>query len=292
MGTYVPVFKQSSIESGDATPPALLPAPTPATRRRIWMIAAMAMLLVSALAVAWRIRPVAVETGNSIVVLPFVNLNPSASDLYFADGLTDEITDELAQMKSLRVVARSSAFQFRGKTLNIHDVGRQLNVAYALEGSVERLENRVKVSAHLERTSDGTHVWSNTYDRQPGDLFSLQSELATAIAARLRTAVGKPGRRKHEASAEAHDLYMQGRYELEQMTPQSVAGATATLQRAVDRDPEYAAAYYALGLAKWTQTLASASQQVTESRRQSATLFRKALALDPDLPDAHAGLAT
>jgi TolB-like protein len=294
VGTYVPVFKRwppPEVQDSAPRPPAnAVPAPGPRVDRRILGGVVALLLIAVAGAAVWRSRAPVADYENSIVVLPFVNLNPAAADLYFADGLTDEITDELAHVKSIRVVARSSAFQFRGKVLNIRDVGRQLNVAYALEGSVERLGSRVKISAHLERVSNGTHVWSNTYERQAGDLFAMQSELATAIASRLRATVA-PIPRKHVASEEAHDLYMQGRYELEQMTPKSVASATATLQRAIDRDPEYAAAYYALGLAKWNQILASDSQQVGESRRESAALFRKALALDPDLSDAHAGLA-
>jgi TolB-like protein len=296
VGTYVPVFSKLSAsgpqEIGSTAPASSVAVEPPAAGRWLWFGIAAVLLVGLAGLVLWRTRPSMAESTNSIVVLPFANLNPAAADLYFADGLTDEITDELAQMKSLRVVARASAFQFRGKAVNIRDIGQQLHVAYALEGSVERQGNRVKISAHLERASDGSHVWSNTYDRQAGDLFALQSELASAIAMRLKASVEPTTHRRHVASEEAHNLYMQGRYELEQMTPQSVDSAIATLQHAVDRDPEYAAAYYALGLAKWNQSRASMSQVTgSTARKESAVLFRKALALDPDLADAHAGLA-
>ena len=286
VGTYVPVFRNREAEAPPASPgPSAM---KPVGRMRIVMGAVLVICLAVA---AWRLRAPRVDNTRSIVVLPFVNLSSAATDQYLADGLTDEITLELAQLKSLKVVSRSSAFQFRGKTVDIREVGRQLNVAYALEGSVERLGNGVNISAHLERVSDGTRVWSKTYRSQAAELFAVQRELAEAIATRLQSAVAGQTRRKHVAGEEAHDLYMQGRYELEQMTPLSVARAEEALQRAIGRDPEYAAAYYALGLAKWNRTLASASQEVDQARKESEVLFLKALELDPELADAHAGLA-
>lgn len=298
VGTYIPVFLKHAespmVDSEPAaemraTAPLVFPKAKPVPRLRIAL--AVALLALAGAAVVWRLETPAPADARSIAVLPFVNLSGAAGDQYFADGLTDEITDELAQAKSLKVVARTSAFQFRGKTSDIRAIGRQLSVAYAVEGNVERFENRVRVSAHLERVADGSHVWSKTYERQSADLFAMQSELAAEIASRLKTSLGGENRRKHVVSAPAHDLYMQGRYELEQMTPDSVARAAGTLQQAVTKDPEYAAAYYLLGQAKWNQPLASDSQQVLPVRRESAALYRKALELDPDLGAAHAGLA-
>jgi TolB-like protein len=303
VGSYAPVFRTvprsatSDVVAGQSET-ALIPPAVRVPKRRIlwfWISTAAALVLCAGGVLTWRMRVSTAENTRSIAVLPFVNLSGSAADSYFGDGLTDEITDGLTQVKSLKVVARSSAFQFRGKSADgigdIHEIGRQLKVAYVLEGSVERFENRVKIRARLERVSDRNQVWSKTYERQTGDLFAVQSELASAIAASLQASVGGSTRRKHEVGGEAHDLYMQGRYELEQMTPQSMARAQETLKRAIDRDPAYAAAYCALGLAKWNQTLASDSQEADAARKESATLFRKALELDPELSDAHAGLA-
>ena len=132
------------------------------------------------------------ESPASIAVLPFTDLTGDPADQYFSDGLTDEITDSLARIKTLRVMARSSAYQFKGKAVDVREVGRLLGVTNVLEGSVERSGDRVKIIAHLERTSDGSLLWSNTYEREASDLFAAQSELAGGIAGGLRVASASP----------------------------------------------------------------------------------------------------
>jgi TolB-like protein len=305
VGTYVPVFH---LTPGPADFQPVVteqpPAPVLAAGRQppniAWWVGAgvlaavLGTLAAFALSRSWFAReefPPA-EADRSIAVIPFANEGAAtAADQYFVDGLTDEITDTLTQQRRLRVVARSSVFQYRGKIIDVREVGRELGVAYVLEGTVQRLGDRVKINARLGRVSDATQVWSKTWERQGGDLFAVRSELASAITSSLQASVGGQPPRKHAAGERAHDLYMQGRYELEQMTPQSLDRAAETLQQAIDRDPQYAAAYYALGQAKWSRSSASASQVVDPARRESVALFRRALELDPDLAEAHAGLA-
>ncbi len=135
----------------------------------------------------------AVGTPPSIAVLPFTDLSADPANKYFSDGLTDEITDSLARLKTVRVIAQSSAFQFKGKTTDVREVGRLLNVTHVLEGSVERSGDRIKIIAHLERVSDGSLLWSNTYERNVSDLFAVQSELAAGIAGGLKIAAEAPG---------------------------------------------------------------------------------------------------
>ena len=164
VGSYVPVFRRKPLEIESAPAVTLTPA-APADRglarpRRAWPYVVAAGALCIALAgAAWRIQAYR-ESPPSIAVLPFANLTADPANQYFSDGLTDEITDSLARIKALRVIARSSAFQFKGKPVDVREVGRSLNVANVLEGSVERLGNRIKIVAHLERVSDGLLLWS------------------------------------------------------------------------------------------------------------------------------------
>jgi TolB-like protein len=231
------------------------------------------------------------ETPASIAVLPFANLSADPANQYFSDGLTDEITDALSRLKTLRVIARSSAFQFKGKAADVRDVGRQLHVATVLEGSVERYGNQVKIVARLARASDGSQIWSGAFERQTADLFSMQSELAAAIAGSLKAAVSEAPAVKHVPAAEAHDYFMRGYYELELQTPDSLDRASQDFQRAIDLDPNYAAAYNGLGAAKFNRASASLTDLPSADLKISEQLMRKALDLDPDLAVAHANLA-
>jgi TolB-like protein len=126
---------------------------------------------------------------DSIVVLPFTNMSADPENEYFADGITEEIIDALVQIQGLHVVARSSAFSFKGKYIDLRVVGEQLKVRTVLEGSVRRADNRVRITAQLVSTADGYHLWSERYDREMKDVFAVQEEIAQAITQRLRGTV-------------------------------------------------------------------------------------------------------
>src|SRR5581483_7821522 len=136
----------------------------------------------------WRghVAPATGETLNSVVVLRFADFSPQKDQEYFSDGLTEEIIDALSRVPNLRVVARTSAFVFKGKPVDVREIGRQLNVAAVLEGSVRKSGDQLRITAQLNRASDGTHLWSRTYDRQLRDIFAVQSEISRAIANQLR----------------------------------------------------------------------------------------------------------
>jgi adenylate cyclase len=284
VGSYVPVFRGRTVEA----PPS---DETRVRRRHIWLYAAAAGVLCIAVAlVVWGALSRR-ESSLSIAVLPFTNLTANPSDQYFSDGLTDEVTDSLARLKTLRVIAHSSAVQFKGKTSDVREVGRLLNVTNVLEGSVERSGDRVKIIAHLERASDGALVWSNTYERNASDLFAVQSELAAGIAGGLKVATGT-GRARHVPNAEAHDLTMKARYDVQQWTTESLARAESEYRHAIDLDPEYAAAYLGLGRVEWDKAGANGLLVRTDAEREGAErCFQKALELDPDLSTARAALA-
>ncbi len=282
--------------------PVLARPQTLAYRAGKWMRRnrAAAVFALAAIAVAgWlylnraRLRPAPAE--QSIVVLPFKNLSADPANQYFSDGLTDEITDAVSQLKPLRVIARASAFALRGTAGDIGEVGRKLNVTNVLEGSVERYGDRVKIVARLERTSDGSQVWSNTYERRTSDLFSVQSELAAKIAENLKASVDVSAPAKHVVrDPEAVDAYMRAMFGTEQFSPKAFAKAEADLRQAIQRDPDYAAAYAALGA-----TIINGASNTVRDRaghlemlKIALPYYRKALELDPDLVAPRVNLAT
>ena len=288
VGAYVPVFHQTIEEV-----PIVVAEPALPRKTRLWVYTTAGVLCVAIVLiglVSWR-AVVLPNSPTSLAVLPFVNLTSDPANQYFADGLTDEVTDSLSRLNSLRVIARSSAFQFKGKNTDIREVGRILNVANVLEGSIEHSGNRIRIVAHLERVSDGFHLWSNTFERNTADLFAVESELASNIAESLKSRTG-PAVAKHVPNAAAHDLVMKGRYEMQQLTTASLNQAESDFQRAIALDPQYAEAYYGLGVARTNQGYARGSIYQTLEERDSAQRFlREALRLDPGLMAAHATLA-
>jgi TolB-like protein len=296
VGTYVPVFHRApgmppSVETApSAMEEPAAPASAPKALHRWWLWFAAGLFPI-ALAAAWALlRPPFAPEPLSIVVLPFTNLGGDSSQQYFADGLTDEITDRLARIPSLRVLARTSAFAFRGKAADVRDVGRELNVSHVLEGSVEWVGGQVRISAHLERVSDGSHVWSSTYDRQAKDLLAVQSELAEAVSRALQLNTGiLPA--SHVAVEEAHELYLRGVFDMQNPVPDSLRKAEESLQQAVRIDPEYGAAWFQLGLAKFNSSSVNGRIRTPAEVAEVKDLYRKAVQLEPDLLEVHAQLA-
>jgi TolB-like protein/predicted Ser/Thr protein kinase len=202
-----------------------------------------------------------VTTGSkpvpSIAVLPFTNLSPDPDNEYFGDGLAEELMNALAQLPGLRVAARTSAFQFRGKDADIRDIGARLNVGTVLEGSVRKAANRLRVTAQLINVADGFHVWSERYDREMADIFELQDEITTAIVEQLRVRLGPereaPTIRRHTDNLDAYALYLKGRYYWNSLIAEGLRRSRECYERAVEIDPEYALAHAALSM--WHQSL-------------------------------------
>ncbi len=262
--------------------------PVHARLPRKWpKFAAMAATIILCAAAAWFFSHRSAEA--SIAVLPFTNLGSDTSSRYLSSGLTGELTETLSRLKTLHVIAPASVAQFSGKKVDVRQAGRMLNVANVLEGSISREGDRVKIIATLERVSDGAALWSNTYERPASDVLAVQSDLASRIARTLW--VPSPAT-KHVPVAEAHDYVMKGRYELQQLTTEHLKQAESDFQRAIDLDPEYAAAYYDLGVSKFNEGAARGSTYQTEEERRSAEqLVQKSVDLDPGLPAAHGLLA-
>jgi TolB-like protein/Tfp pilus assembly protein PilF len=194
------------------------------------------------------------EPRNSIAVLPFANMSDDPEAEYFSDGMTEEIINALTQLEGLRVVARTSSFAFKGKALEIGEVGAKLKVATVLEGSVRKAGTRLRITAQLVNVADGYHLWSERYDREMEDVFAIQDEIARAIADRLQVTLageaGEPLVRPPTESIEAYDLYLKGRFFVNRIAD------------AKGEDP-----------------------------RKGIDFFEQALALDPGYALAHAGIA-
>ncbi len=187
---------------------------------------------------------------RSIAVLPFTNMSSDPENEFFADGITEEIINALAQIEGVRVVARTSAFSFKGKQINLRTVGESLKVTTVLEGSVRKSGDRVRIMAQLISVSDGYHLWSERYDRELKDIFDLQDEIARTIANRLKVSLApeqeKPLVRAGTKNLEAYQLYLKGRFHWNKRTPDGMLKAIEYFQQAIAEDPAYALAYTGL----------------------------------------------
>lgn len=229
---------------------------------------------------------------NAIVVLPFENYSPNHQDEYIADGMTEELTNDLAQWRDLRVVARTSAFAFKGKGEDVRSIGRQLGVDAVLEGSFIRQGDQVRITAQLNRTSDGYHLWSHSYDTETNNLLAVQEQVANSITTAIQQVRGgsPPPIREPTANPRAHDLYLQGEYQLYLNTPASVIKAIDLFNGAVAVDPAFARAWLGIGRAELVATsLTAVTHEESIPRIRQAA--QKALDLDPTLGDAHTLLA-
>jgi len=186
----------------------------------------------------------------TVAVLPFANLSSDQDSEFFADGITEEIINALVQIRNLRVVARTSAFSFKGKQVDLRSVGATLNAGTLLEGSVRRSGDRVRIVAQLINAADGYHIWSERYDRELQDIFQVQDEIARTIADRLKVTIGPEEAetlvRSETKDLEAYQLYLKGRFHWNKRSPDGLRKAIEYFQQAVGKDPGYAVAYAGL----------------------------------------------
>ncbi|RUU58855.1 winged helix-turn-helix domain-containing tetratricopeptide repeat protein [Mesorhizobium sp. M2C.T.Ca.TU.002.02.1.1] len=183
----------------------------------------------------------------SMAVLPFSNLSGDPDQDYFADGIVDDIITGLARINWLLVIARNSTFAYKGRAVDVKQVGRELGVRYVLEGSVRRAGGRVRVIGQMIDASTGTHVWAERFDRNSADIFALQDEIALsavgAIAPSLRRAEIDRVKRKRPDSLDAYDLVLRAQLDVDSGMPEQVKKALVLLERAIELDPAYALAH-------------------------------------------------
>ena len=228
-------------------------------------------------------------TAPSIAVLPFVNMSDDAANEYFSDGLSEELLNLLAKIPELKVASRSSAFFYKGKDFMIDDVGRELNVAHVLEGSVRKAENQLRITAQLIKVEDGYHMWSETWDRELDNIFVIQDEIAAAVVEQLELRLLEGAPRATETDAEAYALYLQGRHFGNLLSREGWQQSNELYRQALDIAPEYAAAW--AGLSRNYINLAGYNLMPhEEGYRLGRENAEKALSIDPGTAPAHAAL--
>jgi TolB-like protein len=227
----------------------------------------------------------------SIAVLPFLDMSPGRDQEYFADGLSEELLNLLTKVPQLRVTSRTSAFSFKGQSVDIRTVAGKLNVAHVLEGSVRKAGNRVRITAQLIDARNDVHVWSETYDRALDDVFAVQDEIAAAVAGALKvTLLSGSAPTSLRTDPQAYTLYLQGKEMVDSGSAEGRTRGVALLQRSLAVAPGYAPAWTHLGRAFLMQAyLSEIPLQSGLARAREAT--EKALLADPQYAPAHARLA-
>lgn len=225
----------------------------------------------------------------SIAVLPFVNLNRDEDNEILSDGLTDELINALTEVEGLHVVARTSAFHFKGGNADIRTVGARLGVRSILEGSVRRAGDRLRITAQLINIADGCHLWSQRFDRRMTDLFDLQEEIAHAIVAALRVKLAGGMATRQHYDSETYSVYLEGRYHSNRRTRQGFLRAVECFEQALARDPRMAPAW--AGLADCHAFLGPlAGIPADEALRKAKAAALQALDIDSSLAEPHCSL--
>ena len=188
------------------------------------------------------------SSSKSIVVLPFENMSPEKDQDYFCDGITEEIINTLAHIDSLKVIARTTSFAFKGKYVDVRNIGKELGVDTILEGSLRKSGDRLRITAQLIRVSDGTHIWSEKYDREMKDIFEIQDELSMAIVEELKIHLFEEERKQilkiKTQNLAAYNYYLKGRYYWNNSrTKEGIEKTIRYYEQAIEADPDYALAY-------------------------------------------------
>jgi adenylate cyclase len=244
--------------------------------------------------VAQEVATLPLPDKPSIVVLPFVNLSKDPDQEYFSDGLTEVLTGDLSRISSLFVIARDSAFTYKGKAVKVQDVGREMGVRYVLEGSVLKVDDQVRITAQLIDATTGYHLWSERYDRPLHNILTLQDEIVRKIVTtlKLQLALEEIGDivRKHTDNLEAYDAYLRGVAYSLRFTQEGNAQARQMFEKAFTLDPQYAEACARLSLTYMMDWVFRWSADFQTLERASA-LAKQAVALDDSLPWAHVSLS-
>ena len=239
------------------------------------------------------VAPVEAPLEASIAVLPFVNMSSDPEQDFFCDGMADELINALTQVDGLRVVARTSSFAFRDVELGATEVGERLGVATLLEGSVRKSGKRIRITAQLVRTSDGFHLWSERYDRELSDVFTIQDDIARAIVEHATSEImGRPAApmvKMPTANQEVYNLYLEARYHRADESREGVDRAIELLGRALDLQPDFAPGHAFLALC-YTSLSLYGLVPLAHALPNAERAVARALELDDSLVDAHRAL--
>jgi len=293
------------------------------TNKRMNAIIIFGLSLVVLLLIVDRVFNITRAPGNydhdkSIAVLAFADMSPNKDQEYFSDGISEEILNLLAKVTDLKVTSRTSSFAYKGKEENIKQMGKELNVAHILEGSVRKSGNTLRITAQLINSKDGTHIWSETYDRELSDIFKIQDEIAGHVTQQLKATLLNE-LEVTPPDPKAYDLYLQGMFNWNKLTPESLDEALKYFEMALDIDANYALAYAGIadvwigklqqGLATYAESIPKIEEAVSKGMSLDSTLaeiyeskahscwinwkfdesriaFKKAIQLNPNLSRA------
>jgi TolB-like protein/tetratricopeptide (TPR) repeat protein len=284
-GGYTPVFRQPERTIEEAAPGPERARPRLVKRLRLTTMLAVLGLVLAASALWWvqhKSAPI------PIAVLPLTNLSEDPANDYFADGLTGEIIRNLSIVDGLAVRSQTSSFAFKGKPRNLHEVGRQLQVDYILEGSVQRAGQELRINAQVVRVWDDLPLWSGKFDRELTDVFAIQDEISRGIVNNLRLKLGR-GRRRYETSTGAYDLYLRGRALGIERGFSNANRSIGPFEEAIAKDPSFAPAYAGLAQAHAIRSAWFRADVADEVAKMRAAA-EKAIQLDPLLAEAHDAL--
>jgi len=235
------------------------------------------------------------DDQTSIGVLPFVNMSADPENEFFCDGLAEELINALTKLEKLHVVARTSSFSFKGKDLDVREIGRRLGLSHAVEGSVRKAGNRIRITAQLIEVASGYHLWSDRYDRELSDVFAIQDEITLAIVDKLKLNLLRDEKAalldRYRNNIDAYNSYLKGRYYWAQR-PLGVLTAIGYFEQAIEKDPDYALAYSGLAdcynaLGSWENGTLAPAEAMPKAKSAGA----KALELDRMLAEAHCSFA-
>src|SRR5437588_298182 len=279
----------------DITAQGVRATPTPAVpgshrRRNIIMLVATGVIISAAAGFFLLPRVSAHKVDKSIAVLPFENFSDDKDNAYFGDGIQDDLLTNLAKIRDLKVISRTSVMPYRGKASNLREIGKTLGVGTILEGSVRRIGNRVRVNVQLINAENDEHIWADDYDRELTDVFAIQTDLAQKIAGELQAKLS-PGektqmQRKPTENGEAYPAFVQAHNlscEVEDL--ERLKQSEQLYQRAIDLDPNFA-----LAVARYSQLeswILHTFERTPERRTKAQSLAERALQLQPNLPEAH-----
>ncbi|MDP9088234.1 MAG: TIR domain-containing protein [Pseudomonadota bacterium] len=228
------------------------------------------------------------DGANSIAVLPFANMSADPDQEYFSDGLAEEVINLLSHVPGLKVIARTSAFAFRGKNQDVREIAAALGVTHLLEGSVRRSGNRLRITGQLIHAADGTHVWSERFDRELSDIFAIQDEISTAIVDALRVKLGDgAGTKRYAPNLAAYEIYLKARHLANSVAPSSLELARQCFEQAIQLDRAFPLAHIGIGN-YWISVMIFGRCPAHKAVPAARAAAREALTLDPSLPEAHA----
>lgn len=230
------------------------------------------------------------ERVKSVAVLPFINRSADPENEYFSDGVTEELITALARLEGLRVISRTSSFSFKGKNLDVREIGKQLEVESILEGSVRKAGKRVRITAQLSSTLDGYQLWTESYDREMEDIFDLQDEISYKIAEQLREKFSIESRNQEKVESvvdvDAYNYYLQGLFYYNKWTPVDAKRAEEAFLKAIEIEPNYDLAYGGLARA-YSLMSVTGFLSPTEGCRKTIESARKVNELNPKNEDAY-----